>query len=450
MKKLLGLIIAVVAIQSAFSQRAVVADKIVGIVGDKIILKSDVTNAIADAKRQGTAIPPDGECMVMQQALAQKALVLQAEKDSLIVSDDEVEALLDNQIRSFIQAYGSKDALEQIAGRTIYQLKEDFREPFKERKQAELMRNKIVENIKVTPNEVKEYWEKIPKDSLYFYESEIELGEVVIYPKASRDIEKLAIDELNDYKKQVESGARTFESLARLYTDDPGSKDNGGRYEINRNEKTWDPTFLNAAFRLKEGQVSQVIKSKFGYHIIQMVSRAGDDAVVRHILKIPQVTDDDVQQTVKQLDSVRAKLIAGVMTFGEAVSKYSDDDEHKFTGGMKQCRNGNYCTIDELDKDEVVLLKNLKVGEFSQPTPFTDQRGRKGVRIAYLKTRTEPHQENLKDDYNRIAQRALEIKKQDAVERWFEKKIPTYYVMIDDEFKGCPMLDNWISVAKSN
>jgi len=450
MKKLFGLIIAIAAIQSAFAQRAVVADKIVGIVGDKIILKSDVTNAIADAKRQGTAVPADGECMVMQQALAQKALVLQAEKDSLIVSDDEIEALLDNQIRSFIQAYGSKEALEQIAGRTIYQLKEDFREPFKERKQAELMRNKIVENIKVTPNEVKEYWEKIPKDSLYFYESEIELGEIVIYPKASRDIEKLAIDELNDYKKQVESGARTFESLARLYTDDPGSKDNGGRYEINRNEKTWDPTFLNAAFRLKEGQVSQVIKSKFGYHIIQMVSRAGDDAVVRHILKIPQVTDDDVQQTVKQLDSVRAKLIAGVMTFGEAVSKYSDDDEHKFTGGMKQCRNGNYCTIDELDKDEVVLLKDLKVGEFSQPTPFTDQRGRKGVRIAYLKTRTEPHKENLKDDYNRIAQRALEIKKQDAVERWFEKKIPTYYVMIDDEFKGCPMLDNWISVAKSN
>jgi peptidyl-prolyl cis-trans isomerase SurA len=451
MKKLFGLSVAFIACQFAFSQRAVVADKIVGIVGDKIILKSDITNAIADARRQGQEVPPDGNCMVMQQALAQKALVLQAEKDSLMVSDDEVEALLDNQIRSFIQVYGSKEALEQIAGRSIYQLKEDFREPFKERKQAEMMRNKIVENIKITPQEVKEYFEKIPKDSLAFYESELELGEIVIYPKASRDIEKLAIDELNEYKQEVESGkGRSFETLARLYTDDPGSKDNGGRYEINRTEKNWDPTFLSAAFRLKEGQISQVIKSKFGYHIIQMVSRAGDDAVVRHILKIPQVTDDDVQQTVKQLDSVRAKLIAGVISFGEAVSRYSDDDEHKFTGGMKQCRNGNYCTIDELDKDEVILLKNLKVGEFSQPTPFTDQRGRKGVRIAYLKTRTEPHRENLKDDYNRIAQRALDLKKEDAVEKWFTKKIPTYYVMIDDEFKGCPMLDNWISVAKGN
>src|SRR5256885_15611476 len=169
MKKFCTLFIGVIGIQIAIAQRAVVADKIVGIVGDKIILKSDIINAIADAKRQGQEVPPDGNCMVMQQALAQKALVLQAEKDSLIVSDDEVEALLDNQIRSFIQAYGSKEALEQIAGRSVYQLKEDFREPFKERKQAELMRNKIVENIKITPNEVKEYFDKIPKDSVAFY-----------------------------------------------------------------------------------------------------------------------------------------------------------------------------------------------------------------------------------------------------------------------------------------
>ncbi len=450
MKRLFGFFIGLMAMQFAFAQRAVVADKIVGIVGDKIILKSDITNAIADAKRQGQEVPPEGGCMVMQQALAQKALVLQAEKDSLIVSDDELEALLDNQIRSFIQAYGSKEALEQIAGRTVYQLKEDFRQPFRERKQSELMRNKIVENVKITPNEVKEYFEKIPKDSLLFYESELELGEIVVFPKASRDIEKLAIDELNEYKKQVESGTRKFETLASLYSDDPGSKDHGGQYSINRNEKTWDPTFLNAAFRLKEGQVSQVIKSKFGYHIIQMVNRAGDDAVVRHILKIPQVTDTEIAESIKRLDSVRAKLIAGVIAFGEAVSKYSDDENARFTGGIHQCRNGNYCNIDELDKDVVVLLKNLKVGEYSQPTAFTDERGRKAVRIAYLKNRTEPHRENLKDDYNKIAQRALEIKKEEALEKWFQKKIPTYYIMIDEEYTSCPMLGTWLSVAKTN
>lgn len=450
MKQILVLFSAILCMHIAVAQRPVVAEKIVGIVGDKIILKSDITNAIIDAKRQGQEIPPDAECIIIQQALAQKALVLQAEKDSIPVSDEEIEALLENQIRGFIQAYGTKEALEQIAGRTIYQLKEDFRQPFRERKMAEAMRNKIVENIKITPNEVKTYFDKIPKDSLPFYESEIEIGEIVLFPKASRDIEKLSIDELNEFKKQVESGARRFETLASLYSDDPGSKDRGGEYAINRNEKQWDPTFLNAAFRLKEGQVSPVIKSKFGYHIIKMESRAGDDAVIRHILKIPQVTQDEVDESIKRLDSVRSKLIAGTIFFGDAVARYSEDENAKFTGGLRQCRNGNYCTIDELDKDAVILLQTLKVGEFSQPTAFTDERGRKGVRIAYLKTRSEPHRENLKDDYNRVAQRALEIKKEEAMEKWFQKMIPTFYIMIDQDYKQCSILGSWLTVAKTN
>jgi peptidyl-prolyl cis-trans isomerase SurA len=450
MKQILSLFALLVSVLTVSAQRTVVADKIVGIVGDKIILKSDITNAILDARRQQQEIPPDAECYILQQALAQKALVMQAEKDSIPVSDEEIEALLDNQIRGFIQAYGSKQALEEISGRTIYQLKEDFRQPFRERKLAEGMRNKIVDNIRITPNEVKAYWEKIPKDSLPFYESELELGEIVIFPKASRDIEKLAIDELNEFKKQIESGTRRFESLASLYSDDPGSKDKGGEYTINRNDKQWDPAFLSGAFRLKEGQVSNPIKSKFGYHIIRMDSRAGDDAVVRHILKIPQVTDTEIRETISKLDSVRAKLIAGTMVFGEAVAKYSEDDVAKFTGGLRQCRNGNYCNIDELDKETVLLLKNLKVGEYSQPTPFSDERGRKGVKIAYLKTRTEPHRENLKDDYDRIAQRALELKKEEALEKWFTKQIPTYYIMIDQEFTSCSILGSWLTVAKIN
>src|ERR1700712_1869309 len=281
---------------AAFAQpQKVVADKVVGIVGDKIILKSEITNEILDRQRRNEAIPDNAECIVMEQALTLKALVLQAEKDSLVVSEEELESLLDNQVRGFVQAYGSKEALEQIAGRTVYQIKEDFRTSFKERKQAELMRNKIVDGIKITPTEVKAFFDKIPKDSLIFLESQVEIGQVVLYPKAGRDLDKNAIDELNDYKKQVEAGTRKFETLASLYTMDPGSKQNGGMYNINRTEKQWDPAFLQAAFRLKEGQVSPVIKSKFGYHIIQMVNRAGDDATIRHILIIPQITDDEIK-----------------------------------------------------------------------------------------------------------------------------------------------------------
>ena len=446
MKKSLFLLVFSTIMVSAFAQK-VVADKIVGIVGDKIILKSDIINAILDIQRQGGQVPPDAECFIMEQQLTIKALVLQSEKDSIVVADDEIEALLENQIRGFIQMYGSPQALEEIAGRTIYQIKEDFRQSFKERKQAERMRDKIVESVKITPQEVKAYWEKIPKDSLPFYESEVEIGEIIVYPKASRDLEKLSMDELSEYKAQIESGRSKFESLASVWTEDPGSKNTGGQYTINRTEKTWDPAFISQAFRLKEGQISPVFKSKFGYHIIQMVSRAGDDAIVRHILRIPKVTEVEMKEGVGKLDSVRAKLIAGTLNFGEAVSKYSEDDNSKFTCGMRQGRNGSYLTIDELDKDLVLLLKDMKIGEYSNPTAFTDERGKKGVRIAYLKSRSEPHRENLKDDYNRIAQRALELKKQEVLEKWFNNKIPGYYLLIDPEYSSCASITNWVRYA---
>ncbi len=452
MKQLSLFSIALIVCFSATAQtHKVIADKIVGIVGDKIILRSDVVNEILDRQRRGEPIPENAECAIIQQALAMKSLVLQAEKDSIQVSDEELESLMENQVRGFIQQYGSKEILEQVAGRTVYQIKEDFRIPFKERKLAEQMRNKIVEGVKITPTEVKAYFDKIPKDSLAFYESEVEIGQIVVYPKASRDLDKLAIDELTDYKKQVESGTRKFETLASLYTDDPGSKSTGGMYNINRTEKQWDPTFLQAAFRLKEGQISPVIKSKFGYHIIQMVNRAGDDATIRHILRIPTITDDEVKLAVDKLDSVRAKLIAGTVTFGEAVSRYSEDEAQKYTAGFIQGPNGTFLTIDQLDKDLVQVLPKLKVGEFSQPNIFTDDRGKKGVRILYLKTRTEPHRENLKDDYNRLAQKAIEEKKAAAMEKWFATKIPTYYIMVDDDYKTCPQIDKWVvrSTAKS-
>lgn len=444
----------VLLVATVFAQapRKVVADKIVGIVGDKIILRSDVYNEIDDRRRRNEPVPEGAECFVMQQALTLKALVLQAEKDSIVVEDDEIDALLDNQVRGFIQMYGSKEALEEIAGRTVYQIKEDFRTSFRERKLAERMRDKIVSNIKITPQEVKEFFDKIPADSLPFYESEVEIGEIISYPKASRELELLAIEELNDFKKQVEAGTQKFETLAKLYTEDPGSKENGGRYILNRTEKNWDPAFINNAFRLKDGQVSQVFKSKFGYHIIQMVSRAGDDAEVRHILRIPKITNVEINQSINRLDSVRSKLIAGTIVFGDAVAKYSDDDNSKFTGGMRQGQNGTFVTMDQLDKELVEMLSktNLKPGEYSAPTPYTDERGRKGVRIVYLKSRTQPHRENLKDDYDRVAQRAIEVKKQATLESWFAARIATYYIMVDDEFKSCGGLENWMKHATAN
>ena len=444
MKKILFAAFPLLFASLAMAQQRVVADKIVGIVGDKIVLKSEIFIANEDIKRQGGQ--EQDACVILDGMLVQKALVLQAEKDSIPVTEEEIDAEIEQKIRYFISQYGSKEALEQIAGRTIYQMKDEFRQPIKEQRMAQGMRNKIVEGIKITPAEVKEYYDKIPKDSLLFYETEMQIGQIVVYPKASRDIELLAIDELTEYKQEVESGKKQFQTLASLYSDDPGSKDKGGMYQINRLEKQWDPTFLNAAFRLKDGQISPVIKTKFGYHIIQMVSRNGDDAVIRHILRIPQITQPETDLAVAKLDSIRQQLVSGSIGFGEAVAKYSDDENAKFTAGILMARDGsNYLKIDELDKEMVLLLKNsnLSSGQYSKPTAFTDERGKKGVRIVYIISKSEPHRENLKDDYNRIAQRALEKKKNLALQTWFQSRISTYYIMIDGDYRNCGNLSKW-------
>jgi peptidyl-prolyl cis-trans isomerase SurA len=433
---------------SAFSQEKVVADKIAGIVGDKIILKSELAIAIQDMARNngGQEVKGVDECTILDNMLIQKALVLQAEKDSLPVSDEEVEAEVDQKIRYFIQLYGGKEAFEQIAQRTVYQAKMDFMQPIREQRLADAMRRKVVEGLTVTPTEVKEYFDKIPQDKRIFYESEMQLDQIIIYPKPSHDLEKLVMDELNEYKQQVESGQKKFEFLARLYSEDPGSKEKGGIIELNRSDsKSWDPVFFATAFRLKEGQVSPVIKSKYGYHIIQMVSRNGDDAVVRHILKIPQITQPEVEETTKQLDSIRTVLLNNALPFGTAVSLYGDEAQ-KSTAGQIMNRNGStFLTISDMDKDMVILLKesNLKPGEISKPANFTDERSKKGVRIVKMLSKSEPHRENLRDDYDRVAARALDQKRSAALEKWFVTKIPTFYIMIDGEYRNCGNLSKW-------
>lgn len=453
MKITLFLFVCTIAISATlYSQpKKVIADKIAAQVGDKIILRSDIYNSIQDAEREGTPLPPNPQCILVERALIEKALVLQAEKDSLPVSEEDLDAALDNQIRGFVMKYGSKEVLEEVAGKSVYQLKEDFRQPFRERSLADQMRKKIVENVKMTPTEVKAYFDKIPKDSLPFYESELEVSEIVLYPKANPEVESYVTRELNEWKKQVEDGSKKFDQLAKSYSEDPGSKESGGQYNINRNDKFWDPAFIAAVFKLKEGMVSPVVKTKFGLHIIQMVSRSGDDAVIRHILRIPPVTDAEVKESITTLDSIRSKLIAGTLSFGEAVNRYSEDDASKFSGGAKQAPDGSsLVTIDQLDKDMVVAIKNMKVGEYSQPLAYTDDRGKKAVRLVRLQTRTQPHRENLKDDYSKIADRALEEKKNSVLEKWFQSHIPNYYIVVDKEFQGCANVKEWTSNAVAN
>lgn len=414
MKKLLLLTAAAFFAAAAFAQpKKVVADKIIAVVGDRIILKSDITNSIADMSRQGMQVPENANCAVLDQALVSKVLMMQALKDSLPVSDDEIEAELDQRVRYFVNQYGSKEAVEQMAGKSIYQIKDDARESVRESKLAQAMQRKIVDGVKVTPAEVKAYFDRIPKDTLPFFEAEYQVGQIISYPKASRDMETYVVGELMNYKRQVEAKTIGFDVLAKRYSEDPGSKERGGQYQISRVDKSWDPAFVNAAFRLKEGQVSNPFKSKFGYHIVQLIQRNGDEAIVRHILRIPPVNEEEIADATHKLDSVRKLLAEGKMDFNTAAGKFSDDESAKFAGPYLLNRRGEtLVTIDEMDKSIVAILDKLKIGDYSQPIPFSDeQQQKKGVRLVYLKSKSEPHRMNLHDDYNRIATAALEEKK---------------------------------------
>jgi peptidyl-prolyl cis-trans isomerase SurA len=433
--------------------KKVVADKIIGAVGDKYILKSDIDNAIADYKRQaqgqeGAIIPT--VCQVLEGQLIRKALVLQSEKDSLVVTDEEVENMIDTKIRRFIAEFGSKEALEEIAGKSIFQLKDDFRTPIKEQKLAQDMQEKIVEKIKITPNEVRFFYNKIPVDSLPLYESEVSIAQIIIHPKANRDIEEYVISQLLGYRKQVEAGINTFDQLVKLYSEDPGAKENLGQYNLNRNERNFDPAFMAGSFRLKDGQISAPIKSKFGYHLIQLISRSGDDAVVKHILRIPPITNDEINDTKHLLDSLKKEVLAGKLIFGEAVNKFSDDEGSKFSGGSITGNDGSaYVNLDQLDKDMIMVVKNMKPGEISEPQVYVDERGRKTVRLIYFKERSAPHKENLKEDYNRVSVRALEEKKAKAMETWFKEHINNYYIYLDPEYNACKELTDWNKVANN-
>ena len=434
----------VIAIQA--QPKKVVADKIIAVVGDRIILQSDIRNSIEDAKRQGSTVPDGAQCLLMEQALISKVLMLQAEKDSLPVTDEDVEAELDQRVRHFINQVGSQQALEEYAGKTIYQIKDDARESVKESKLAAAMQQKIVGSVKITPTEVKAFFDRIPKDSLPFFESELEVGQITIIPKASKDLEQYIVAEMNNYKKQIETKVASFEQLAQRYSEDPGSKERGGRYQINRNEKTWDPAFLSASFRLKNGEISAPVKSeKFGYFLIQMMERRGDDADVRLILRAPPITDAEINQAKGKLDTVRSKIIAGTIGFNEAATRYSDDEAAKYSGPFLLNRDGSpYVTIDQMDKDMVAMLGKMKVGDFSQPTPFTNDQGKKGVRIVFLKSRSEPHRMNLTDDYSKISQAALDEKKAQALDKWIKTKMPTYYIMVDNLAKDeCPKMQQY-------
>lgn len=447
------------AISGHAQQQKILADKILAQIGDNIILQSDIDNAIRDYKRNedpaiGNSLPPDAECSFLKTMLTRKALMIQAQRDSLPFSEEDLNGKLDNQIRYGVAQAGGREQFEQMARKSIYQFREDMRPAYKEQMMAGNMQQKIVSGVKITPEEVEAYYNAIPKDSLRLYEAQLEISQVIMHPKPNKDVEDLITEQLLGYKKEVEAGKRKFEDLVKLYSQEPGAKETGGMFNFNRLNKNIDPSFTSAAFRLKDGQISPPVKSAFGWHLIQMVSHVGDDAVVRHLLLIPPVSDADTKITVDSMEIVRKMILDKKITFNGAVSVFGDDDVAKYTGGAVTAPDGSTSvTYDQINDPQLLkTIKDMNPGDISIPQVFQNQdtkgQTKTAVRIILLRSKSEPHRENLKDDYDKIAARALQLKQEKVMSSWIASHIPSYYIHLDQNAsKGCPGLVEWQKVS---
>jgi peptidyl-prolyl cis-trans isomerase SurA len=427
------------------------ADKILAIVGkNKIILKSEFeqqAQQTANQQNSGQPLSDSMRCMLLQEMITAKMLVEQADRDSMFVSDEEVEGTLDNRIRYFIAQYGSKEKLETLSGKTVYQMKEENRDVIKEQMLSDKVRNKIKSSIRVTPADVKAFFDRQPKDSLPFYPATIEAGEIVIAAPTNPELDKYAREKIEDIRKQIVVDGKSFETMAGLYTMDPGSRDNGGLYKDVTRNGGFDQTFVTAAFRLQNGEVSPVVKTRFGYHIIQMVERKGEQVDIRHILISPEHTDADYKLALHKLDSIRTQIVAGKMTFQEAVGKFSTDDASKMTGGMISDRRtgSTQMEVDQLDPQLALMLDSLKPGSISEPQQFRTERGELSTRIVFLKSRTEPHRANLQDDYSKIQAVAQAQKEYEKMEKWVEDRLPNYYLKVDPDYSACHSISMWLA-----
>ncbi|HVV55828.1 MAG TPA: peptidylprolyl isomerase [Mucilaginibacter sp.] len=427
--------------------KKITLDKIAAVVGSSIILQSDVELEYANYLSQGNA-PSEGiKCYIMQNLLTQKLLAQQAVIDSVTVSDDDVDAEVDRRMRMSIERAGGQDRLEQFLGRSVLQYKDEIRPEIKESMIANKMRNKITEKIDVTPLDVENYFHKIPTDSLPTYNKEVEVGEIEFKPKLDSAEKQAAKQKCEELWKRVKNG-EDFGTLARLYSQDPGSAPEGGDLGF-ADRSTYVKEFAAWAFKLKAGEISPVFETEYGFHFLQVIERRGEQVHVRHILIVPAITQASLDRAKAKADSVYDLLTKDKkIDFSSAASYYSDDKETKFNGGMMMNAENvetrsTHIPTDKLDPQVALIVDTMKAGEISKPELFTDQAGKKSYKILYLKSVTDAHRANLKQDFPKLKEVALQDKLNRTISEWFEKRRKQTYIRIDPEYQGCPVLKGW-------
>ncbi len=433
-----------VSLANAQDHEDMVIDQVVAVVGKSIILESDIQNQYLNFRMQGgiSGSATEMKCRILEEVLFQKLMVTQAEVDSIVVSDIQVEADLDRRLSGFIQQFGSQEKMEDYYGKSLAEIKKELYGIVHEQMLAQQVQSGIVSGIDITPSEIRSFFKSIPEDSIPLIKTEYIIAEIVKNPPISIE-EKLRIKEqLNDIRKRILDGS-SFSTLAIMYSQDPGSAKKGGELGFYGRGQLY-PEFEAVAFKLKEGEISNVIETEAGYHIIQMIARKGDYINVRHILLSPKVSPQDLAIAKSELDSVAELIRSDSITFVEAVNQFSES-ENKNNDGIiiNPYTMSTTFEADQLDPQVSFVIEKMEVDEISNPVPMKTEDKKDAYRILLLKKRTPPHKANMHDDYIRIQQWALQDKQMKTIDKWIENKAKTTYVRIIDEYNTCNFDHSW-------
>ncbi|MBQ1694814.1 MAG: peptidylprolyl isomerase [Bacteroidales bacterium] len=436
---------AIALLVGASSQAQGIIDKIVGIVGNEIIMMSDIENQYIQMASQQMKVDGNTRCEILEDMMFQKLLYVQAQKDSLSVTPKEVETELDRRLSVFINQIGSEQKLEEYFGKTIKSIKDDLRSTIEEQMLAQKVQQKIIGDTKVTPSEVKNFFEKLPADSIPTIEAYYELSEIVIKPEVSKEDKEKVVAELNKIRERILNG-ESFSTMAVLYSEDPGSAMKGG--ELGFVSKTdLVPEFSQVAFNLTSPlDVSQVVETEYGFHIIQMIEKKGNMMNFRHILMKPKVSMEALEAADKKANEVYSILQSDTISFIDAVKKYSNGDSKGSDGKVMNPYYGDArMTSDFLDPYTKSAVMPLKEGEYSKPFLSSDNKGSRVIKIVRLDLDVKEHKANMKDDYLTLQRAALEDKNSRLIDEWVKDKVQSVYIKIDDEYKDCNFNVNcWI------
>ena len=449
-------LLTLLSVQVFAQKQSQVVDKIVAVVGKNVILQSDIEKQYMEYRLRGGA---EGSyqslhCEILESLLFQKLMLNQAEMDSLTIEDDVVDAEMTRRIGGYMAGFGSQEKMEAYFGKTLPEIKDELRPIIKDGMLQEQVMAKIMENVVVTPSEVKSFYKSMPQDSIPMVSPEFEIAQIVKRPPVSID-EKLEVkDRLYQIRKRILEGESSFSTMAILYSEDPGSAKKGGELGfVGKGE--FAPAFETAAFNLRDGEISEVVETELGFHIIQLIERRDDMVNCRHILLTAKVPIEALEKAKNELDSVVTLIHSGEMTFDEACRKFSDD-ETKSNGGYisNPATAGNRISVTDMQeleqypqyaefKNLAFVISRLEEGEISDPVPMNTKENQDAYRIVMVKKKVEAHKANLTDDYNLIQSWALEQKKQQAREKWIREKANKAYIRIDENFADCEFNFDW-------